>query len=57
MPSITNLMHDCYASPNITALPDADLAFLRGVYKTQDGDSNNLAISGILREMKKSPAS
>lgn len=52
MPSITNLMQDCVASPNITALSDAHLAFLRGVYKTQGSDSINLAISCILREMK-----
>ena len=57
MPSITNLlMQDCAANLMTTAMSDADLAFLRGVYKTYGGDNMNLQIGDIVREMKKSPA-
>jgi hypothetical protein len=57
MPSITNfLMQDCGANLKTTALSDADLAFLRGVYKTLGGDNMNLQIGDIVREMEKSPA-
>jgi hypothetical protein len=37
-------------------LSDADLAFLRGVYKTKGGENFNLQIGDIVREMEKSPA-
>jgi hypothetical protein len=57
MPSITNLLvQDCDANLKTTALSDADLALLRGVYKTEGGDKVNLAIGDIVREMQKSPA-
>ena len=57
MPSITNLlMQDCDANLKTAALSDADLAFLRGVYKTNGGDNMNLAMGDIVREMEKSPA-
>jgi hypothetical protein len=57
MPSITNLlMQDCDANLKTAALSDADLAFLRGVYKTLGGDNMNLQIGDIVREMEKSPA-
>jgi hypothetical protein len=53
MPSITNLLvADCDARLKTSALSDADLAFLRGVYKTKEGDNMNLAIGDILREMQ-----
>jgi len=55
MPSITNLLiPDCDAKLKTTALSDADLAFLRGVYKTTGGDNLNLAMGDIVREMEKS---
>lgn len=57
MPSITNLLvADCDARLKTSALSDADLAFLRGVYKTKKGDNMNLAIGDILREMQMSAA-
>ena len=57
MPSITNLlMQDCDANLKTASLSDADLAFLRGVYKTNGGDNINLAMGDIVREMEKSPA-
>ena len=57
MPSITNLlMSDCDASLKTAALSDTDLAFLRGVYKTLGGDTMNLQIGDIVREMAKSAA-
>jgi len=57
MPSITNLlMPDCDASLKTEGLSDADLAFLRGVYKTKGGDNLNLAMGDIFREMEKSSA-
>lgn len=57
MPSITNLLvADCDARLKTSALSDADLAFLRGVYKTKGGDNLNLAMGDILREMQKSIA-
>jgi hypothetical protein len=57
MPSITNLLiSDCDASLKTAALSDADLAFLRGVYKTLGGDNLNLAMGDIFREMEKSLA-
>jgi len=37
-------------------LSDADLAFLRGVYKTLGGDNLNLEMGDIFREMDKSLA-
>jgi hypothetical protein len=55
MPSITNLLiPDCDANLKTAALSDADLAFLRGVYKTLGGDNLNLAMGDIEREMEKS---
>jgi len=55
VPSITNLLiPDCDAKLKTTALSDADLAFLRGVYKTTGGDNLNLAMGDIVREMEKS---
>ena len=55
MPSITNLLvPDCDAKLKTTALSDADLAFLRGVYKTLGGDNLNLAMGDIVRQMEKS---
>jgi len=57
MPSITNLLiPDCDASLKTAALSDADLAFLRGVYKTLGGDNLNLEMGDIFREMDKSLA-
>jgi hypothetical protein len=57
MPSITNLlMQDCDANLKTAALSDADLAFLRGVYKANGGEKINLQIGDIVREMEKSPA-
>jgi hypothetical protein len=57
MPSITNLLvPGCDVSLKATALSDADLAFLRAVYKTNGGDRINLAIGDIVRKMEKSPA-
>ena len=57
MPSITNLLvAECDARLKTSALSEADLAFLRGVYKTKGGDNMNLAMGDILREMEKSPA-
>ena len=57
MPSITNfLTPDCDASLKTATLSDADLAFLRGVYKTNGGERFNLQIGDIVREMEKSPA-
>jgi hypothetical protein len=55
MPSITNLLTpDCDAKLKTAALSDADLAFLRGVYKTLGGDNLNLAMGDIVRQMEKS---
>ncbi len=57
LPSITNfLIPDCDASLKTAALSDADLAFLRGVYKTNASERLNLQIGDIVREMEKSPA-
>ena len=57
MPSVTNLlMPDCAENLKTTALSDADLAFLRGVYKMEAGGRLNLQIGDIVREMEKSPA-
>ena len=49
-------MQDCDANLKTASLSDADLAFLRGVYKTNGGDNINLAMGDIVREMQKSPA-
>jgi len=57
LPSVTNLLSpDCDESLKTAALSDADLAFLRGVYKADAGQNMNLARGDILREMEKSPA-
>jgi len=57
LPSITNLLTpDCEENLKAAALSDADLAFLRGVYKVETGQNENLARGDILREMEKSPA-
>jgi hypothetical protein len=57
LPSVTNLLTpDCDGSLKTAALSDADLAFLRGVYKADAGQNMNLAMGDILREMEKSPA-
>jgi len=57
LPSVTNLLTpDCDDSLKTAALSDADLAFLRGVYKTDVGQYLNLQKGDILREMEKSPA-
>jgi hypothetical protein len=56
LPSVTNLLTaDCDERLKTAALSDADLAFLRGVYKTDTGQNENLARGDILREMEKSP--
>lgn len=57
LPSITNLLTpDCDESLKTIALSEADLAFLRGVYKADTGQNENLARGDILLEMEKSPA-
>jgi hypothetical protein len=57
LPSVTNLLiADCDDGLKTAALSDADLAFLRGVYKADTGQNENLARGDILREMEKSPA-
>jgi hypothetical protein len=57
MPSITNLLlPDCDSALKTASLSDADLAFLRGVYKAQIGDNFNLAMGDIFREMEHSSA-
>ena len=57
LPSVTNLLTpDCDERLKTAALSDADLAFLRGVYKADAGQNMNLARGDILREMEKSPA-
>jgi hypothetical protein len=57
LPSVTNLLTpDCDESLKTSALSDADLAFLRGVYKANAGQNMNLAMGDIFREMEKSPA-
>jgi hypothetical protein len=57
MPSITNLLiSGCDAKLKTAALSDADLAFLRGVYKATSGDNLNLAMGDIVRQMEKSLA-
>lgn len=58
IPSISNLLApDCDDRLRTTALSDADIAFLRGVYKMDGGDKFNLARGAILDEMEKSPVS
>lgn len=57
LPSITNLLvQDCEETLKTTTLSDADLAFMRGVYKANGGGRINLQIEDILREMEKSAA-
>ena len=57
LPSVSNLLTPgCDESLRTTALSDADLAFLRGVYKADGGQYLNLQKGDILREMEKSPA-
>ena len=57
LPSVTNLLTpDCDENLKTAALSDADLAFLRGVYKTDVGQYLNLQRGDILREMEKSQA-
>jgi hypothetical protein len=57
LPSVTNLLTpDCDESLKTAALSDVDLAFLRGVYKADSGQNENLARGDILREMEKSLA-
>jgi hypothetical protein len=57
MPSITNLLlPDCDAALKTASLSDADLAFLRGLYKAKTGDNLNLAMGDIQREMERSSA-
>jgi hypothetical protein len=57
LPSVTNLLTaDCDESLKTAALSDADLALLRGVYKADTGQNENLARGDILREMEKSSA-
>ena len=49
LPSVTNLLTpDCDESLKSAALFDADLAFLRGVYKADRGMNENLAPGAIL---------
>lgn len=57
LPSVTNMLTpDCDESLKTAAMSDADLALLRGVYKTDGGEYLNLQKGDILREMEKSPA-
>jgi len=57
MPSVTNLLlPDCDAALKTARLSDADLAFLRGVYKAKSGDNFNLVMGDIQREMERSSA-
>jgi hypothetical protein len=57
MPSIMNLLApDCDANLKTYSLSQADLAFLRGVYKSNASEKFNLQVGDIVRELEKSPA-